>query len=136
MSINCKCCPDSYECELFPPFVRLTEEQRKAAWVGVPVTTVQETVNPKIGQYPKHWLDDPGTHAMIASMDSPQQVQDEPKKLTRMSPPREGSRKHQVWAEWVKNPDEALALGKTLELKETTLRSWFAFWDGHEFTEE
>ena len=73
---------------------------------------------------------------MIAALESPRHIEDELRKQTRMSPPREGSRKHQVWAAWAKNPDGALVLGKSLKLKETTLRSWFAFWDGHEFTEE
>jgi len=133
--MTCRCVPPCPKCDGdIPGFLRLTAEERKTAWASIPLTTVHTTAATEKGRYPKHWLDDPGTRALIAALETPAPIADEPKKLTRMASPREGSRKRQIWDVWQKDPDAALALGATLELKESTLRSWFAFWDRHEFT--
>lgn len=49
-----------------PAFLRLSAEQRSAAWDALPpVAAPRPVVSVKRGEYPEHWLRDPGTRALI-----------------------------------------------------------------------
>lgn len=55
-----------------PPALRLTDEERRRAREAMPPP---EPIRPppvsvKRGQYPAHWLLDPGTHAVIAEQEA------------------------------------------------------------------